>query len=657
MVTEPAAISPTGERPRRLVGTGLLLLAFVFLCLTRVQTISAPDFWSHLASGRALARHGTAAWRDMLSYTAEGQTIRAPGWLYDRALYGLWKAGGVVAVTAVHVLLVVGGAVLAWRSVSRWRVSPLAVAATILIVGWLGSGGAAVSPGVVSLFLIGFFFHELSWERSALRLVPTLLVAQWIWANSDIAFPLGPLFVLLCAVDYWLDRRGAGGMTADERTRWWTLLGLAAGLVVVSALHPAGLAVWSATLREWRSPPPLGFSFWISPIIPLTGLALYRNLLVATLLVGAVGLITYAQRLPVLLAGAALLGGLLALRSLQMLPIFAWLALPFLAVTLDSVFGEADRLLKGITGGSDRPARMAVGVLAALLVISGVLFALDFVYPSVGSLSRFGFGTEERPFPAVAAALMEQDGFPNRWLHLPGDGGYLAWRNPDRRIVCDLRRGVYDAELERQFSRWMVGEAGAFEALVRRLRPEALLLNCAWPGASRLAREARDSDWRLIYFDGITAVFLPRAGAASDFRPDPGIREMGLRRLEADVNGYRAQQRAGRRRLPPPAVLGGAELFSALDRAPESADLYTLLTEAWPKSGYLRLQLGIAECKAGRAERAIAALEASTTHDPENGLAWFWLAQAYAQAGRAEDARRASAQAERLLKPGAQGSR
>lgn len=657
MVTESAAMSEPVVRPRRPVGGVLLSLAFVFLALTRIQTISAPEFWSHLASGRALARHGAAAWRDMLSYTAEGQTIRAPGWLYDRALYGLWKTGGPAAVTLVHALLAVAGAVLAWRAASKWRVSPFAAAATILIVGWLGSGGAAVGPAAVSLFFIGFFLHELSRERSALRLIPTLLLAQWIWSSSHIAFPLGPLFVLLGAADYWLDRRTAGGMTSDERARGYTLLALAAGLVVISTVHPAGLSLWSSTIKEWRSPPPPGFTVWISPVAVLSGATLYRNLLIATLLVGAVGLITFAQRLPLLLAGAALLGGLMALRNLMALPVFAWLALPFLAVSLDSVFQEVGKLVTRASGGSAQPGRLAAGALAALAVASGALFALDFVYPSVGSFSRFGLGTEERPFPAVAAALLQQEGFPDRLLHLPCDGGYLAWRNPDRRIACDLRRGVYDPELERQFSRWLVGEAGAFEALIRRLRPEALLLNCAWPGASRLAREARDSNWRLIYFDGVTAVFLPAGEAASNFNADPGIREMGLRRLEADVNEHLAQRRAGRRRPPPPAVLGGAELFAAMDRGPESADLYALLAEAWPKSGYLRLQRGIAECKAGRADRAISALEVSTAHEPENSLVWFWLAQAYAQAGRTNDAQRASHRAEQLLKPAAQTPR
>lgn len=657
MVTESAAVSEPLESPRRSIGGAVLLLAFIFLALTRIQTISAPDFWSHLASGRALARHGVAAWRNMLSYTAEGQTIRAPGWLYDWALYSLWKAGGAVAVTLVHALLVVAGAVLAWRAASKWQVSPFAAAATILIVGWLGSAGATVGPSTISLFLVGFLFHELSRERSALRLVPTLLAAQWIWANSDAAFPMGPLFVLLSAADYWLDRRNAGGMTSDERARWWTLLALAAGLAIVSTLHPAGLSLWNATLREWRTPPPSGFSVWISPLVSVTGFALYRNLLIATLLVGAVGLITLPQRLPMLLIGSALVGGLLALRNIQTLHLFAWMALPFLALTLNSVFTETDKLLTRITGGSPQPRRVAVGVLAALPVISGALFALNFVYPSVGSYSRFGFGTEERLFPAVAAPLMEQNGFPNRWLHLPSDGGYLAWRNPDFRIACDLRRGVYDPELEHQFGRWLTGEAGAFATLLRRLRPEALILNCAWPGASRLAREARDSDWRLIYFDGVTAVFLPAGGAGADFRPDAGIREMGLRRLEADVNEHLLQRRAGRRCLPPPAVLGGAELFAAMDRASESADLYALLSETWPQSGYLRLQRGINECKAGRVERAIAALEASTARDRENGLAWFWLAQAYAQAGRNDEAQRATAQAERLLKALAQKPR
>lgn len=649
-MTGPAPDPNLPSGAGRWVGRLLLAAAFSFVALTRIQTISAPDFWSHLASGRALAQHGTSALRDTLSYTAAGQTIRSTGWLYDRALYALWQLGGATLVTLAHAVIFLSAAALALRAAARWVTPGAPAAAAVALAGSVAAFAGPVSPAVFAALAIAVFLHELSRNRSLPRLALTLIGVQILWANVDASFLLGPALALLGAVDFWLEHRSAGGLTSDERARCFAMLGLAGALALATWIHPVGPSLWGATIGDWRDPPAPGFRVWISPIAHLMGSTLFRNLLIALLLIGAAGLVSFVQRLPALLTGAALAGSLLALRAAHTAPLAALLALPFLALALHSLARVADRRTEHPLPNRLSPlARGGAITLAVALIAASAMLVLGYFHGRTGSLSHFGVGTEERLYPSVAASLLDQPGFPARTLHLPFDGGYLAWRHPSRAICCDLRRGLYDREMEQLIGRWSAGDSGVLETLIRRLRAEALVLNCLWPTASRLAREAVEAGWHLIYFDGVTAVFLPRPPGETSFVVDPVVREAGLVRLDREVNDFAAQLRRGRRPALAPAVVGGAELFAALERPGEAADLYAMLAKVVPHSTYIGLQLGIAQCKAGRLDSAITSLEAATAREPDNGLAWFWLAQAYKHAGRDEEAKRAAATADRWM--------
>ncbi len=642
-----ASDTPAPALDRR-IGTALLVLAFLFLAVSQLRTIAEPEFWSHLAQGRAFAERGAAAGLDTLTFTIAGRPIHTPFALYDRLLFGLWSAGGAPLTTLAHIALLLAAAALARRAAPSASRTPAAGAIALGLAGWLMAPGAPANPRVFSLFFIALFLHEYTRERSPLRLALTLLPAQILWTNLDSAFLLGPLLALFGAADFWAERRAAGGATADERRRIVLLGGLALALLAATLINPNGAGLLSAAAAEWSRPAHPGFWVWLSPYSHVTASPLFRNWTVAVLLIGALGLVAHAQRLPLLITAAAVTGGFLALRSVAATSLFALLALPFLVLALNAIGREGGALCPpGLFRGAEERARATALVVALLLAGSSLLFVTNRLYRGVGAAARFGLGVEERVFPAAAAELLARPDFPARVLHLPHDGGYLAWRHPDRPVFCDLRRGAYDPEFKRLVGRWIAGESGLFEAIARRYDASALLLNCLWPGAGRMAREAMGLGWTLEYFDGTGAVLLARGATAGHL--DAETREAGLRRLEAEVNEFAAQLAKGRRPALAPAVIGAGELFSALERHREAAEMYGLLAKAAPRSRFAQLQLGIELARAGRADEAIQPLEAAVAANRKNGVAWFWLAQAYARLGRETESQRAAQQAERWM--------
>jgi hypothetical protein len=631
----------------RAVGAALLALSFLFTAVAQVRTFGEPEFWTRLASGRATAAAETWPPRDTLSFTAPGATVRSADWLFDALLYGLWRAGGPALILTTFVALLLGAFALGLGAVAK-KTTPAAGAAAVLLAGWLAASRSTVGPQTVSVFFVALFLWLFSRPRPLPLLATALIAAQGLWTQMDEAFLLGPVLAAVAAIEFAADRRVAGGgLTMDERRRLGGLAALAVVLLAVTFLHPAGWGVHRAVLAGWREPPPPGFSVWLSPYAYLIGSTLFRHLLIGTLFVGALGLMVCPQRLPLLVTASALLGGFLALRSLFLLPLFTGLSLPFLAMAVGAIAREARRRFRW---SEITAVRGGAAVLAVAALFSIVQFASGAHYRRVGSLSRFGIGVEERPYPSAAALLLDRPAFARRLLHLPMDGGYLAWRYPHRAVFCDMRKGVYDVEFRRSVGRWAAGDFGAFKALADHWHADALLINALWPTAGDLVRAPLADGWALIYFDGVTAVLVPRRPEFAAWIESPALGEVGLRRLDKDVNRFVEALRRGRRPHPPPAAIGAAGVFDALDHSAPAADLYEWLSEVLPDSPPLAFQRGIAQCKAGRFEAAAASLEKAVGRFSETPAAWFWLAQAYERTGRKADAERARRQLERLTR-------
>ncbi len=631
------------SRGNRLLSSFLIALGFASLAAFGIRTIAHGGFWGHLAAGRWIIHNGIMR-EEVFSFTRLGARVVDAPWLYDVLLFGMFKVGGPVLVIMTHVLAVVAG-FLFLLPVARRYAGPVSLGAGVLLGAWVLAPLFTVNPAILCLPFPALFIWLLTRETKPGWLWGLLLPAQVFWTNLHVSFFLGPLIAALFAIE----RAYAAASNPTTRARAAQGLVLTLALAAVTLVNPYGLALHQLALSSLLDPSLLVAQEYVSPLIGQFGRSLARHALTLAFFVGAAGLITERQRLPLALTTLAVVAAFLTVRSLIFSDYFALLAFPFICLSLRAT---AAYVLESLEFLKAHTAACRAGVQALLLVFNLATLAVvvgNRYFVSVGSLSGFGMGIAEDVFPAAAARVLAPAYFPDRAINLAMDGGFLAWEYPWRPICVDERGGVYGRELYDDLTRYLLNDAKAAERIEGQWAPGAVVLNCVWPGAGSAVRAlVAGGRWRMEYFDGTTAVLLPADKPHPRLSGNAALRDAGLREIEAERRRYSAA--LGQLSAPPtPARLVGAgNIYMAMNRYPEARAVYELLVRGVPGMGSAWLNLGICLYQMNEVEPAIGCLQNATRLLPQNAMAWLWLGEALQKAGNSRAAESAFARGREL---------
>ncbi len=608
----------TGYRAQ---AVALLLLAGAIA----LHPILTPDLWWHLASGRWVLENATVPHTDVLTYTESEHEWINLQWLTDVALVSVWRGAGPEGLVLLKAGLVVLQMLLVLGAARAAGAGP-------------GAAGAATALGVLALaertlvrpeILTGVglattLFVLLRWRRSGGRLVWGLPLLCAVWANCHSLSFLGPLLILWWAAVAFLERRRPepGSAGGDPRT----LLGVGLVTAVALLVNPYGFAVWRFPLTlfqrisgdvqaftrilefapSWQdaADPALRF-FWV--LLALTA---------ASFLLSRAG--PRAARLLVVLPFLAL--ALLARRNI---PLFAIVAVPFLAVNLSE---GAQRLVAGRrTVAVLRAAPIAVALSLTVAVLAGAS-------PTLFGLWRDrGLGVEPGLFPGKCVETLRETGDRGRVFHAMDFGGYLAWADPSQRTFIDGRLEVAGAD-------WLARYIGAYEnpAVWELLRSswniEVLLLQHSSPvEAAFLLARLREGAWRPICYSPEAALlfvnhpWLAHADIPAPVKPRAEDWEHVLREEYGPAPGAghalsflaRPLDRALRslHRGPPIApvrrTIRYANLCLTLGWLPEARAGYEKVLSVAPRDPEALLNLGICDVREGRPEDARRRWEAA----------------------------------------------
>lgn len=421
------------------VGVFLLGLSMVFIA---ARPVGDPDTWWHLVMGHAYldgtsVRHpgpmspfGTADWysRDWLT-----QVMMA---LADDAF-------GLPGVAWLHGVALVGLYVVCFRLCRRWvAFGPAAIATGTAYFAMIGS--LSPRPQVVSFILLAVVLGAL------LRTVEDGRPRWWLapvtalWACCHGMWFLAPGLQVVALTGMVLDRRL--GIRDLRPHAMLVVLSLAA-----VAVTPNGL-----NLLAQPTGPSMGIAHYIQEYEPSS---LTFPPYTAALIMGFVICATWARRggaewTAVLLVG---LGIFLTLYGGRTIPLGAVLMAPFFARALAS-WGSGVRAFtppaveRAVVHGS------AVASLAALaLVVPGSSASPDDYFPLT-------YDDRLRSLSNDAVVINEL-----------GDGGYLAWKYPELRIVGDGLTDQYPVEWLEGWFMALQGEPGWEEFVERSGADHALL--------------------------------------------------------------------------------------------------------------------------------------------------------------------------------------
>ena len=670
----------TGNIPDWLNRFGIPL-GLLFMAVQGIRTISHADFWTHLATGRWMAGQGVPR-VDPLTIVSEGDAWVHASWLYDALLYRLWNIGGAGLVTLLHVALVVVAFYLLARAV-RPHTSATAIGVALLLSAWLLAPRFEVRPSLLCLIFPALYVFILSTPRRSWIPFATLLPAQILWANLDASFVWGPLFALCFAAQAYFQPADLEQKTSNAiRLGVLTVL-----LLLVSMVNPYGPAIFSAVLATWTAPVVRD---WISPISMHFASTWSRHMVTLALIIGALGLLSRKDRLPIGITSIAVIGAFLVVHSLPVhIAIFSLFAFPFFCLSLHAL-GELvrDRLAKPLAGRQSLVQQGMAGLFLLFLVLSVFWVVTNRSFTRTGSLSSFGLGVAADVYPEAAQTLIGRPDFPARFLNLPVDGGYLSWRNPERRVFIDQRSELHQQDLYHVLAQGLLGQTQAWATVLSEWDPEAIVLNNTWPYSSDIIRHLQTQhSWETAYFDGTTTILVLGTSTHAS------ILEMKERLLQESLQVLEQRRRDYRRKLGgivrppiPNALVGAAAVFQARGYYREAAACHELLVLGAPRMLSAQLNLGICQTRLERYEEAVATLTQAIerlprdsnpwvsahmymgisqvglsryTHairhlnvvveaHPTNILAWLWLSRAYNGAGQATDARQALERARAL---------
>lgn len=653
----------------------LIGLGFLVLLLPGLRTISHSDFWMHLASGRVgFVRV------DRLSQMSAGEGWINTHWLYDWFLSIVWAGGGAVGVTFLH-LLAVGVAFYLFARMMRSQASDGAVAIALCVAGWLLAPQFMARPGIFSFIFAAAFLCVLSRWVFGWKVFAVLLPLQVLWTNMHVSFLWGPMIALLFALQAYFEQPAGEREIAPALPR----LGLMVSLLLVTLINPYGVRLYGgievalagAMSRDW-----------ISPVSTLFASRMAGGAVTVALILGAAGLLTCKQRLPLAITSIAVLSAFLAVRTLSSgIHWFALFSFPFLVISAQSIGdlvgrrGESAAL--SLWGG-----RGVAATVIGVSLISLVALASNGYYLSTGSFSTFGLGVNKAPTPYAALSILQHEEFPERWVNLPMDGGFLAYTLPQQQSYVDGRVELHGQAALDQLVAALTRQSDAWNQLLVEADPEAIVINNLWNQAAMAVRAiSSQPDWSPLYFDGVTTILIRDISRYPELAEQrDAIWRAGQLVLEDSRQELR-QQLGGFRRPPlSAAMLGAAPMFMMNNQFQQAAACYGMIRAQAPSMNLAGLRLGICHRNLGNHDAAVQELTRALDHisrespewlsahlnlgisqlalgesaaairhfrvvnqmAPDQVWGWLYLGRAYEQTGQSIDARQAIERARSL---------
>jgi len=472
------------------VWIALLLIALRPL----IVTISPEDFWWHMAMGRYIVQTGQVPVVDIFSFTQAGKPYFVQNWLAEAALFAQHQLGGIELILLVQALVITFTyGLLLWLAIRRSGQIRLSVALLMLGVvpavfdNWMVRPQSYVLP-IFAAFLLILTNYRLGHGprcRPCLWLLPPLMV---LWVNMHGSFVLGLVLIALTFIGECIRRRyGSEEVLTTRDLRNLVLCGILTTLAMFA--NPRGMEVLDY-VRALVGTPAVAklVTEWASPLVTRS----FSDLWFVALAIALIPIFYFSRKRPDITDFLMMLPFLyLAISSGRHIIWFTMIALPPLAVAVAPWFP------KPAPSKENPTLNMGVVALVGMLVIA----VLPWFKPSLGLPPELGELIEPRtPVRAVAALQkLPANKRPQRMYNTEGNGSYLIWAAPERKVFIDPRFEFYP------FQQWADSadlRAGKnIDKIIKKYRLDGMLLNNQQDRTLLRQMQQRPKQWQTVYRD------------------------------------------------------------------------------------------------------------------------------------------------------------
>ena len=653
---------PVSSRPssERLLDAGFVAVLALLGGAVGLAPITNNDIWLHLATGRWILDAGRLPTDEIFSYVAAARPYVAHEWGSELLFIGLYRLGGLAALTAFKVGA--GALLAAWTYIAARRQGAGAApgAATTGLAVFVMGAHLWVRPHVLSWLAVLATLEVLRRARATPGLLLLLLPLQIAWTNMHGSFLLGPLLVLGWSAGETLRRwplrpgrrsgRRGGPRPAASDARPLRIASVAVACGVVCLINPYGVDLLRLPFELTSSQVFMGAVYeWQSPFTSsYRGTTMFAGFLVVAgmLLAGWLARLRSGGEIDLCELVVAIGLFMLACRMNRHVPLFGLAAAAPAAAGLAGLAGAPGRAI---------PFRLRLGLRAVVAVAivgaAGLTLALGYPYGADRFRPR-GVGPGPR-VPEAACRYVESNDLGGDAFTTYGEGAYVVWRLwPRVRVGMDSRNSVYGDDLYRAYreSLWDDGSAARY---LERWPPDLAIVGHDGPfrrgrqveGGPPRTGIGRDHDlphrallssgrFALVDFDDLSAVYVAQRKendaliARDAYRIVHPVLLPPVFPRDALVGAVAEAERAVRRH--PDAVLPRwilARAYAQSGRAAEALETLRVLARldrqavrSWGVSGAFeagRLGLvGVLEHQIGHCEAARDALQDALKADP-----------------------------------------
>ncbi len=493
------------------LGGLLVMAAYAFPLFMRGASLFAGDGdpGRHIRVGSYILETRSIPRVDLFSHTMQGEPFIPFEWLSEAIFAGFHMSAGLAGAAVLTALLFGGTVALVYLTMVRSGVSTFVAFLFAFVSMTLQAMHLHPRPHMFTTLLVAVFAFILLEARrdrrtGRLLLLPPLMA---VWANLHGGFLVGFILLFMFAADSWLTWRGTRGESSPRYAMWITgVLGLC---FLASLLTPAGLELWPHTTGYLKEDWLVDFTQeYMSPDFhdPLI------KLFLVVLLLGTAVLALVRSRVDLLGLATWLLFTAFALHSGRNIPLFAVLALPWLAtwtIALADQDTRPGRALDRFMEWTRRLSRTEATLTGWPIVAVGVV-VLTAAALRPDRREVYSFSSEVFPVAAVESLLESDVELVGPVYNEFGWGGYLLYRAwPEIPVFIDGQTDFYGEELTQEYVR-IRGLRPDWETLLDKHGVRWALIPVDAPLAQGLELHA---DWERVYSDSVAVAFVLEAAS------------------------------------------------------------------------------------------------------------------------------------------------
>jgi len=415
------------------------------LFIMAARSITDPDVWWHLRTGKLILENHKILASDPYSFTKFGQPWVDHEWLSQVLIFGLHRTAGWGALIAGFAAIIAAAYLIVFlRAPGR----PY-VAGVITVWGAVASIPCwGVRPQMITLLLASVWLLILERSESSPQVLWWMPLLMLLWVNLHAGYASGLAFLALFLIGDALDAAfGRGEKPLAPRLRRLVLV--SAACVAVVPLNPYGSRLYRYPFETLHSRTMQAYiSEWHSPDFHQVRYLPFLLMMLTALVLPALS----PQRLRVrdlLLLSVTMYA---ALRSARHIPVYVLVAVPLLSSMIQTQLEETGKSnLFAVTGPLTRTK-----VVINVVLLSGFLI---FTGLRLGYVIRQQPANEAREFPTAAALFLARTRPPGPLLNHYNWGGYFIWKlYPAYPVFIDGRADLYgDAFMDEFFSTYSLG--------------------------------------------------------------------------------------------------------------------------------------------------------------------------------------------------------